>query len=86
MVRGEVFTYAGEIISAYRPFVGAKRPLLAALVTLIRGNGRGTHTTKDAVQALFGVALYLLNRAALVKLGAVRAFFAIVMTVTAVVA
>ncbi|XP_051228344.1 U-box domain-containing protein 16 [Lolium perenne] len=67
-------------VDAYRPIVGAKRPLLAALVALLRGSGRGTRATKDALKALFGVALYPLNRAALVELGAVRALFALVMT------
>jgi hypothetical protein len=66
-------------VDAYRPIVGAKRPLLAALVALLRGSGRGTRATKDALKALFGVALYPLNRAALVELGAVRALFALVM-------
>lgn len=68
-------------VDAYRPIVGAKRALLSALVSLLLpSKARGTRATKDALKALFGVALYPLNRAALVELGVVRALFGLVMT------
>ncbi|KQK11617.1 uncharacterized protein LOC100825814 [Brachypodium distachyon] len=67
-------------VDAYRPIIGAKIPLLSALVTLLRPGSRSTTTraTKDALKALFGVALYPLNRPALVELGCARALFALV--------
>ncbi|KAG8053906.1 hypothetical protein GUJ93_ZPchr0001g31845 [Zizania palustris] len=54
-------------VEAYRPVIGAKRPLLAALVSLLRA-APNTRATKDALKALFGVALYPPNRATLVGL------------------
>ncbi|CAL4945492.1 unnamed protein product [Urochloa decumbens] len=62
-----------------RAAIGARRPLLAALVALLRAPP-STRATKDALKALFGVALYPPNRATLVSLGAVQALFALVMT------
>ncbi|PUZ52938.1 hypothetical protein GQ55_5G013400 [Panicum hallii var. hallii] len=64
---------------AHRATIGARRPLLAALVALLRARP-STRATKDALKALFGVALYPPNRATLVSLGAVQALFALVMT------
>ncbi|KAF8646779.1 hypothetical protein HU200_065575 [Digitaria exilis] len=61
----------------HRAAVGARRPLLAALVALLR-DSPSTRATKDALKALFGVALYPPNRATLVSLGAVQALFALV--------
>ncbi|OEL34080.1 hypothetical protein BAE44_0004904 [Dichanthelium oligosanthes] len=66
-------------VEAHRAIVGAKRPLLAALVSLLRASP-STRATKDALKALFGVALYPPNRATLVSLGAVQALFALVLT------
>ncbi|XP_062187810.1 U-box domain-containing protein 4-like [Phragmites australis] len=66
-------------VEAYRATIGAKRPLLAALVSLLRA-APSTRATKDALKALFGVALYPPNRATLVGLGAVQELFALVMT------
>ncbi|XP_062208121.1 protein spotted leaf 11-like [Phragmites australis] len=66
-------------VDAYRATIGAKRPLLAALVSLLRAPP-STRATKDALKALFGVALYPPNRATLVGLGVVQALFALVMT------
>ncbi|KAL6853910.1 hypothetical protein ACP4OV_019939 [Aristida adscensionis] len=66
-------------VEAYRATVGASRPLLAALVALLRA-APSTRATKDALKALFGVALYPPNRATLVGLGAAQALFALVLT------
>ncbi|OEL34092.1 hypothetical protein BAE44_0004889 [Dichanthelium oligosanthes] len=63
-------------VEAHRATIGAKRPLLAALVSLLRASP-STRATKDA---LFGFALYPPNRATLVSLGAVQALFALVIT------
>ena len=64
---------------AHRAAIGARRPLLAALVVLLRAPP-STRATKDALKALFAVALYPPNRATLVSLGAVQALFALVIT------
>ncbi|CAO2196191.1 unnamed protein product [Urochloa humidicola] len=64
---------------SHRAAIGARRPLLAALVALLRAPP-STRAAKDALKALFGVALYPPNRATLVSLGAVQALFALVMT------
>ncbi|KAL5228900.1 hypothetical protein ABZP36_017165 [Zizania latifolia] len=66
-------------VEAYRPVIGAKRPLLAALVSLLRA-APNTRATKDALKALFGVALYPPNRATLIGLRVVQALFALIMT------
>ncbi|WOK99102.1 U-box domain-containing protein 4-like [Canna indica] len=65
-------------IDAYRPIIGSKRSLVAALVDLLRAPDAPTRSIKDALKALFGVALYPLNRAAVVELGAVPPLFALV--------
>lgn len=67
---------------AHREAIGARRPLLSALVALLRAPPRSnsTRATKDALKALFGVALYPPSRATLVSLGVVQALFALVMT------
>ena len=74
-------TVAGLLyVDTYCPIVGAKRPLFTALLALPRGDWRGTGANKDAFMVLFGIALYPLNRAALVELVALRALFTHVMT------
>ncbi|EAZ14879.1 hypothetical protein OsJ_04810 [Oryza sativa Japonica Group] len=71
--------YSLLCVEANRPVVGARRPLLAALVSLLRA-APNTRATKDALKALFAVALHPPNRATLVGLGAVQALFALIMT------
>ncbi|TVU01874.1 hypothetical protein EJB05_52640, partial [Eragrostis curvula] len=66
-------------VEAHRAAIGARRPLLAALVALVRA-APSTRATKDALKALFGVALHPPNRAALISLGVVQPLFALVMT------
>ncbi|OAY78891.1 U-box domain-containing protein 4 [Ananas comosus] len=73
--------YSLLAVEAYRPIIGSKRPLLASLVGLLRAPGAPTRSIKDALKALFGVALYPLNRPALVELGAVPALFSLVVKV-----
>ncbi|EES04241.1 hypothetical protein BDA96_03G463400 [Sorghum bicolor] len=70
---------AGAGGEANRAAVCARRPLLSALVALLRAPP-STRATKDALKALFGVALYPPSRATLVSLGVVQALFALVMT------
>uniref|UniRef100_A0A0D9VAF2 U-box domain-containing protein n=1 Tax=Leersia perrieri TaxID=77586 RepID=A0A0D9VAF2_9ORYZ len=67
-------------VEANRAAIGARRPLLAALVSLVRAAPRpSTRATKDALKALFAAALHPPNRAVLVGLGVVQALFALVM-------
>ncbi|KAG0489605.1 hypothetical protein HPP92_006468 [Vanilla planifolia] len=65
-------------VEFYRPIIGSKRTLLSALISLLRAPDSEVRTMKDALKALFGVALYPLNRAALVDLGAVPVLFSLV--------
>ncbi|KAL3622635.1 hypothetical protein CASFOL_034046 [Castilleja foliolosa] len=62
----------------FRPIIGHKRDLIFGLVTIVRSPGSAARSIKDALRALFGVALYLLNRAQMVDLGAVQALFSLV--------
>ncbi|TVU17604.1 hypothetical protein EJB05_33651, partial [Eragrostis curvula] len=65
-------------VEAHRAAIGARRPLLAALGGLLRA-APNTRATKDALKALFGVALHPPNCAALVSLAVVQPLFALVM-------
>ncbi|XP_074574891.1 U-box domain-containing protein 16-like [Curcuma longa] len=66
-------------VDEYRPIIGSKRPLVSALLDLFRRpGGAATRSIKDALKAIFLLALYPLNRATLVELGAVPPLFALV--------
>ncbi|GJN16691.1 hypothetical protein PR202_gb03710 [Eleusine coracana subsp. coracana] len=65
-------------VEPHRAAAVARRPLLAALVALVSA-APNTRAVKDALKALFGVALHPPNRAVLVGLGVVRPLFALVM-------
>ncbi|XP_029124097.2 U-box domain-containing protein 16 [Elaeis guineensis] len=65
-------------VDAYRPIIGSKRPLVSSLIALLRSPKPPTRSIKDALKALFGIALYPLNRPAMVDLGAVPALFSLV--------
>ncbi|KAG1371099.1 U-box domain-containing protein 4 [Cocos nucifera] len=65
-------------VDAYRPIIGSKRPLVSSLIALLRSPNPLTRSIKDALKALFGIALYPLNRPAMVDLGAVPALFSLV--------
>ncbi|MBA0775879.1 hypothetical protein Gotri_010977 [Gossypium trilobum] len=62
----------------YRPIIGAKRDILYTLLSIITDNNAPPRSIKDALKALFGVALYPLNRASLVGLGAVPALVSLI--------
>ncbi|PKA53713.1 U-box domain-containing protein 4 [Apostasia shenzhenica] len=62
-----------------RPIIGSNKPLLSALISVVRSPASAVRTVKDAIKALFGVALYPPNRPAMVQLGAVPALFSIAM-------
>ncbi|GMP41128.1 hypothetical protein CsSME_00011330 [Camellia sinensis var. sinensis] len=58
--------YSLLIVDDYRPIIGSKRDIVYALVDI------------DALKALFGIALYPLNRATIIELGAVPHLFSLV--------
>ncbi|KAK7256962.1 hypothetical protein RIF29_30597 [Crotalaria pallida] len=63
----------------FRSVVGAKREIVYALVDIVRShNSSPPRTIKDALKALFAIALYQPNRATVIGLGAVPALFSLV--------
>ncbi|KAH6824493.1 ARM repeat superfamily protein [Perilla frutescens var. hirtella] len=65
-------------VESFRPIIGHKRDIIFGLVEIVRGPGSAARSIKDALRALFGVALYPLNRAQMVELGAVQALLSLV--------
>ncbi|XP_057453623.1 U-box domain-containing protein 1 [Lotus japonicus] len=66
-------------VDDYRPVVGSKREIVYALVDILRCHRFSPpRTVKDALKALFAIALHPLNRATMVHLGAVSALFKLV--------
>ncbi|KAK4339450.1 hypothetical protein RND71_040912 [Anisodus tanguticus] len=62
---------------SYRPIIGHKRDILFGLIDIIKNPNSDSRTVKDALKALFGIALYPLNRAQIIELGAVTPLFAL---------
>ncbi|XP_021910879.1 U-box domain-containing protein 11 [Carica papaya] len=58
---------------AYRPIIGAKRDIVFSLVDIVKNPTSPTRSVKDALKAMFGIALYPPNRSTMVSLGAVSA-------------
>ncbi|KAL8485991.1 hypothetical protein ACS0TY_028049 [Phlomoides rotata] len=71
-----IFSLLSE--DSFRPIIGHKRDIIFGLVEIVRSQGSAARSIKDALRALFGVALYPLNRAQMVELGAVQALFSLV--------
>ncbi|KAL6570113.1 hypothetical protein OROMI_014627 [Orobanche minor] len=65
-------------VERFRPIIGHKRDIIFGLVEIVRNPSSAARSIKDALRALFGVALYPLNRAQMVELGAVQALFSLV--------
>lgn len=65
------------VVDAYRPVVGGRAGLLGPLIQLLQPNSPA-RSIKDALKALFGVALHPPNRPRLVELGAVPPLFHLV--------
>lgn len=63
---------------SYRPIIGSKRDILYSLLSIITAANAPPRSIKDALKALFGIALYQLNRATLVGLGAVPALVSLI--------
>ncbi|GKV39636.1 hypothetical protein SLEP1_g47381 [Rubroshorea leprosula] len=63
---------------SYRPIIGSKRDIIYSLVRIVTDSNSPARSIKDALKAMFGVALYPLNRATLIDLGAIPALVSII--------
>ncbi|KAL5708404.1 hypothetical protein ACHQM5_019202 [Ranunculus cassubicifolius] len=70
--------YSLLMVDSFRPIIGGKRDILFALIDIIKNPNASPRSIKDALKALFGVALYPLNRSNMVDLGIVGALFSLV--------
>ncbi|KAL2516047.1 ARM repeat superfamily protein [Forsythia ovata] len=57
-------------LESFRPIIGHKRDIIFGLVEITRSPGSVARSIKDSLKALFGIALYPLNRAQMVDLEA----------------
>ncbi|XP_020205890.1 U-box domain-containing protein 17 [Cajanus cajan] len=65
-------------VDEYRPLVGSKREIVYALVDILRCHvSSPPRTIKDALKALFAIALHPLNRSTMINLGVVPALFSL---------
>lgn len=62
----------------YRPVVGSKRDIIYSLIDIVKTLTSPPRSVKDALKALFAVALHPLNRPTMLELGAVPALFGLV--------
>lgn len=67
------------IDDSYRPIIGSKRDIVYSLIEIVKTAKSPPRSVKDALKALFGIALYPLNRSTLVDLGAVQPLFSLVL-------
>ncbi|XP_054790444.1 U-box domain-containing protein 1-like isoform X1 [Prosopis cineraria] len=70
--------YSLLVVDNYRPIIGSKRDIVYALVDIIKTPNSPIRSIKDALKALFGIALHPLNRCTMIQLGAVEALFSLV--------
>ncbi|KAJ7982352.1 RING-type E3 ubiquitin transferase [Quillaja saponaria] len=66
------------VVDEYRPIIGSKRDIVYALVDIIKKPKSPPRSIKDALKAMFGIALYPLNRNTMIQLGAVPPLFSLV--------
>ncbi|KAI9115344.1 hypothetical protein K1719_013663 [Acacia pycnantha] len=71
--------YSLLVVDNYRPIIGSKRDIVYALVDIIKNPKSPPRSIKDALKALFGLALHPLNRCTMIQLGAVEALFTVVL-------
>ncbi|KDP40542.1 hypothetical protein JCGZ_24541 [Jatropha curcas] len=67
------------VVDSYRPIIGSKRDIVYSLIDILKTPKSPPRSIKDALKALFGIALYPLNRSTLIDLGAVPALFSLVL-------
>ncbi|PIA53779.1 hypothetical protein AQUCO_00900393v1 [Aquilegia coerulea] len=70
--------YSLLLVDSFRPIIGAKRDIVFGLNEIIKNPNSPPRSIKDALKALFGIALYPLNRATMVDLGVVGPLFTLV--------
>ncbi|KAK8662002.1 hypothetical protein V6N13_091590 [Hibiscus sabdariffa] len=63
---------------SYRPMIGSKRDIVYSLLSIVGDKHAPTRSIKDALKALFGIALYPLNRASMVGLGAISTLVSLI--------
>ncbi|CAG7868319.1 hypothetical protein BRARA_F00517 [Brassica rapa] len=63
---------------SYRPVVGSKRDIIFSLIHVIRYQDSHPRSIKDALKALFAVALHPANRSTMISLGAIPALFSLI--------
>ncbi|XP_044462100.1 U-box domain-containing protein 1-like [Mangifera indica] len=63
---------------AYRPIIGSKRDIIHSLIEIVKTRNSQARSIKDALKALFGIALYPLNRQQIINLGGVQPLFSLV--------
>ncbi|CAH9127923.1 unnamed protein product [Cuscuta epithymum] len=61
----------------FRPIIGHKRDIVFGLIDIVRNPNSASRSIKDALKALFAVALYPLNRSLIIDLAAVPALFSL---------
>jgi hypothetical protein len=71
--------YSLLVDDSYRSIIGAKRDIAYSLIEIIKRPNSPPRSIKDALKALFGIALFPLNRAGLIDLGAAGALFSLVL-------
>ncbi|CAN1781192.1 U-box domain-containing protein 4 [Linum perenne] len=67
------------VIDSYRPIIGSKRDIMYSLIEIVKSPKSPPRSIKDALKAMFGIALYQLNRSTMIDLGAVPALFSLVL-------
>lgn len=70
--------YSLLYVKVYRSIIRSKKSLIVTLVDLLSIPNVSTRFIKDAREALFSLALYSLNRTALIELGIMLPLFALV--------
>ncbi|KAI9157837.1 hypothetical protein LWI28_028818 [Acer negundo] len=66
------------IVDSYRPIIGSKRDIIHSLIEIVKSRNSPPRSVKDALKALFGIALYPLNRHQVIELGAVQPLFSLI--------
>ncbi|KAJ7949358.1 RING-type E3 ubiquitin transferase [Quillaja saponaria] len=66
------------MVDEYRPIIGSKRDIVYSLVDIIKKPNSHPRSIKDSLKALFGIALYPLNRNTMIQLGAIPPLFTLV--------
>ncbi|KAI4332967.1 hypothetical protein L6164_017831 [Bauhinia variegata] len=67
------------VVDEYRPIIGSKRDIVYALVDIIKSHKSPPRSIKDSLKALFGIALYPLNRSTMINLGAIPPLFSMIL-------